>query len=132
MIPGRPRVYAWCVESSGAFFHRFHLYDDKSTSQKDPARGEKFALYIFPSFQIRPDLRAGLNRFVWRRMRMTPILKPIAESFRITNFILELCLADLKETDAKKRVRKGEGPSIAWQVGHMLDHRCKVLGLARR
>ena len=60
---------------------------------------------------------------------MTPILKPIAESFRTTNLILELCMADMKETDAKKRVRNGEGPSIAWQVGHMLDHRCKVLGL---
>jgi uncharacterized damage-inducible protein DinB len=60
---------------------------------------------------------------------MTPILKPIAASFRTTNMILSLALPDLKEQDARKRVRNGEGPSIVWQVGHMLDHRCKVLEL---
>jgi uncharacterized damage-inducible protein DinB len=62
-------------------------------------------------------------------MQMIPILKPILESFRTTNFVLELCLADMKEKDAKTRIRNGEGPSIAWQVGHLLDHRCKVLEL---
>jgi uncharacterized damage-inducible protein DinB len=60
---------------------------------------------------------------------MTPILKPIAASFHTTNFILSLCLGDLKEKDARERARSGEGPSIAWEVGHMLDHRCKILGL---
>jgi len=60
---------------------------------------------------------------------MTPILKPIAASFRTTNFIMSLCLGDLKDQDARARTRRGEGPSIAWQVGHMLDHRCKVMGL---
>jgi uncharacterized damage-inducible protein DinB len=60
---------------------------------------------------------------------MTPILKPIAASFRTTNTVLELCLGDLQDEDAKKRVRNGEGPSIAWQVCHMLDHRCRVLAL---
>src|SRR5438477_1101319 len=60
---------------------------------------------------------------------MTPILKPIAASFRTTNSILELRLGDIDEEDARKRVRNGEGPSIAWEVGHMLDHRCKVLAL---
>jgi uncharacterized damage-inducible protein DinB len=60
---------------------------------------------------------------------MTTILKPIAASLRTTNFILDLCLGDVDERDAKKRVRRGEGPSIAWQVGHMLDHRCKLLDL---
>lgn len=65
---------------------------------------------------------------------MTPLLKPIAESFRTTNFVLDLCLGDMKENDAKKRVRNGEGPSIAWQVGHLLDFRCaalKLLGIAK-
>ena len=60
---------------------------------------------------------------------MTPILKPIAANFRTTNFIMSLCLGDLKEQDARARARNGEGPSIAWEVGHMLDHRCKMLGL---
>ena len=60
---------------------------------------------------------------------MTPILKPIAASFGTTNFILSMCLGDMKEQDARKRVRSDEGPSIAWEVGHMLDHRYKILGL---
>ena len=60
---------------------------------------------------------------------MTPILKPIAANFRTTNFILSMCLGDMNEQDARKRVRSDKGPSIAWEVGHMLDHRCKILGL---
>jgi uncharacterized damage-inducible protein DinB len=60
---------------------------------------------------------------------MTPILKPIATSLRTTNMILSLALPDLKEEDARKRIRNDKGPSIAWEVGHMLDHRYKVLAL---
>jgi uncharacterized damage-inducible protein DinB len=60
---------------------------------------------------------------------MLEVLKPIAASFATTNYVLALCLEQIDDTDARKRVRNGEGPSIAWQVGHMLDHRCKVLGL---
>lgn len=60
---------------------------------------------------------------------MTPVLKPIADSFHTTNHVLELCLGDLKDKDAKERTRGGHGPSIAWQVGHMLDFRCSALRL---
>ncbi len=60
---------------------------------------------------------------------MITILKPIAASFRTTNLILSMCLGDLKEQDARKRVRSDNGPSIAWEVGRMLDYRCNVLGL---
>jgi len=65
---------------------------------------------------------------------MTPLLKPIADSFRTTNFVLELCLGDLNDNDAKHRSRDGDGPSIAWQVGHMLDFRytaLRLIGVAR-
>jgi uncharacterized damage-inducible protein DinB len=58
---------------------------------------------------------------------MLTILKPIAASFGTTNFIVGLCLGQMGDQDAKKRVRNGDGPSIAWEAGHMLDHRCKVL-----
>jgi hypothetical protein len=61
--------------------------------------------------------------------KMLTVLKPIAASFGATNFILGLCLGQMGDKAARKRVRNGEGPSIAWQVGHMLDHRCKMLGL---
>ena len=60
---------------------------------------------------------------------MTLVLKPIADSFRLTNSILGVCLADLKQEDAKKRVRNDTGPSIAWEIGHMLDCRCKIIEL---
>jgi hypothetical protein len=60
---------------------------------------------------------------------MITILKPVAASFGTTNYVLDLCLEQLDEKDAMKRVRNGAGPSIAWEVGHMLDHRCKVLRL---
>jgi uncharacterized damage-inducible protein DinB len=60
---------------------------------------------------------------------MTSLLKPIADSFRTTNVVLELCLGDLNDNDSKHRTRDGEGPSIAWEVGHMLDFRCTALRL---
>jgi len=60
---------------------------------------------------------------------MTPVLKPIADSFHTTNLVLALCLGDLKGDDATKRTRDGDGPSIAWQVGHMLEFRCMALQL---
>lgn len=60
---------------------------------------------------------------------MKPILESVAAILRTTNFILPLCLNDLAEPDARKRVRSGSGPSLAWEVGHMLDFRVKILGL---
>lgn len=58
---------------------------------------------------------------------MTPSLKPIAASLGTTDFVLRLCLAKLKEEDARQRVQHNQGPSIAWAVGHLLDHRTKML-----
>ena len=60
---------------------------------------------------------------------MTPILIPIRASLGTTDGIVPLALSDLREQDARKRVRNGEGPSIAWQVQHMLASRCKILNL---
>lgn len=58
---------------------------------------------------------------------MTTVLKTIAGSLKTTDFVLGLALADLKGQDAWTRVRKGEGPSLAWQIGHMLDSRSMIL-----
>jgi uncharacterized damage-inducible protein DinB len=60
---------------------------------------------------------------------MTPILIPIRASLRTTDGIVPLALSDLAEQDARKRVRDGEGPSIAWQIQHMLVSRYKILNL---
>jgi uncharacterized damage-inducible protein DinB len=76
-----------------------------------------------------PDLFVELNRLRNGGCEMTSVLKPIAESFRSTNFVLGLCLGDMKDGDARKRVRNGTGPSIAWEVGHMLAFRCMALKL---
>ena len=60
---------------------------------------------------------------------MTSVLKPIADSFHTTNFVMALCLEDMQDSDSKERARNGKGPSIAWQVGHILDFRCAALKL---
>jgi hypothetical protein len=60
---------------------------------------------------------------------MTSALQPLAASFHTTNTILEMSLSDLNESAASKRVRNGEGPSIAWEVDHMLEFRREVLSL---
>jgi uncharacterized damage-inducible protein DinB len=60
---------------------------------------------------------------------MTPILIPIRASLGTTDTIVPLALSDLAEQDARKRVRNGEGPSIAWEVVHMLASRYKILNL---
>ena len=49
--------------------------------------------------------------------------------FRTTNNVLMLALADLEDETARRRTRGQSGPSIAWTVGHLLDHRFKVLRL---
>jgi uncharacterized damage-inducible protein DinB len=69
-----------------------------------------------------------------RRIQVTPLLKTVADSFHITNYVLGLCLGDLTDDHARYRTRGGNGPSIAWEVGHMLDFRCtalRLLGVAR-
>ncbi len=49
--------------------------------------------------------------------------------FRTTDQILSLSLADLTDRMARTRIRNDSGASIAWTVGHLLDHRYKVLAL---
>jgi uncharacterized damage-inducible protein DinB len=60
---------------------------------------------------------------------MTPILIPIRASLGTTDMIVPLALSDLKEQDAQKRVRNGDGPSIVWEVAHMLASRHEMLKL---
>jgi hypothetical protein len=48
---------------------------------------------------------------------------------RATNALLPFLLSDVTDEIARKRVRDGGGPSIAWTVGHLLEYRCELLGL---
>ena len=56
-------------------------------------------------------------------------MKTLQSGFRTTHHILSLALADLDDASARRRTRGTDGPSIAWTVGHLLDHRFKVLQL---
>lgn len=52
---------------------------------------------------------------------------PIAASFRFTNPMVRLALGSVTAEQALQRSRGGEGPSIAWHVGHLLHYRCLAL-----
>ena len=56
-------------------------------------------------------------------------MQTLLSIFRTTHNILQLSLADLDERAAQRRTREDSGPSITWTVGHLLDHRFKVLKL---
>lgn len=65
---------------------------------------------------------------------MTPLLESAASVVRTTNMVLLKSLEDLAEPYTTTRVRNGQGPSLAWEVGHLLDFRCRLiqlLGVAR-
>ena len=60
---------------------------------------------------------------------MIPALESAAGSFATANMLIPLVLGDLTDELARRRTRDGEGPSIAWQVGHILDYRCQLVTL---
>ncbi len=62
---------------------------------------------------------------------MSPTLQALAATFDTTNMLIPMVLGDLSDEAARRRTRNGEGPSIAWSVGHMLAYRqmaCAALG----
>jgi uncharacterized damage-inducible protein DinB len=54
-------------------------------------------------------------------------MQSLLSIFRTTNHVVSLSLADLTDEVARRRSRGNEGPSVTWTIGHMLDHRHKVL-----
>lgn len=60
---------------------------------------------------------------------MGNLAKPIAESLKFTDFIMNLVTGDLKNEDAVRRARGAEGASIAWIVGHLCYGRYILLNL---
>ena len=60
---------------------------------------------------------------------MSDTSKTLMGTFVTTDFLVPLVLEDLSEDDARKRSRDGEGPSIAWIVGHLLHYRHFVMNL---
>ena len=60
---------------------------------------------------------------------MIPALESAAGSIATANMLAPLVLGDLTDELARRRTRNGEGPSIAWTVGHILDYRCQLITL---
>ncbi|RMF57086.1 MAG: DinB family protein, partial [Calditrichaeota bacterium] len=60
---------------------------------------------------------------------MNRMIQPIIKHFQFTDFIMNLVLADLKNEDAIKRIRNGEGCSISWIVGHLITYRYRIMKL---
>jgi uncharacterized damage-inducible protein DinB len=61
-----------------------------------------------------------------------PAVEAIQGSFHFTNNLVPLALGDLSDEDSVKRSRQGEGPSVAWTIGHLLHYRyltMKLLGV---
>src|ERR1051325_2658792 len=60
---------------------------------------------------------------------MDPLARPLIALYALSNNILGTAIRDLSDEDAKARSRGGEGPSIAWTIGHLCHHKMKVLEL---
>ena len=60
---------------------------------------------------------------------MIPMLESVAASLGTTNMLMPLVLGDVSDTQSRQRTRDGAGPSIAWEVGHMLAYRCQLIQL---
>lgn len=56
-------------------------------------------------------------------------MHPLLSIFRTMNHLVTLSLGDLTDEQARRRARGVEGPSITWTIGHLLDHRHKLLAL---
>jgi uncharacterized damage-inducible protein DinB len=54
---------------------------------------------------------------------------PLINIFGTTDYLVPLILEDLSDADVRTRAREGDGPSIAWHLGHLLSYRCNGLTL---
>ena len=60
---------------------------------------------------------------------MSDTAKTLMGTFGMTDYLMPLILEDLSDEDARTRSRGGEGPSIAWMVGHLMHYRYYMLDL---
>ena len=60
---------------------------------------------------------------------MDALIQPIIALHQVSNGILATGISDLTEQDARARSRGGDGPSIAWTIGHLCHYKVKVLEL---
>ena len=60
---------------------------------------------------------------------MSDLIKPVIDQFKFDSLILSLATGALKNEDAGHRLRKGEGSSISYLLGHLLSSRYHVLSM---
>jgi uncharacterized damage-inducible protein DinB len=60
---------------------------------------------------------------------MGPMMQALSESLRLSNFTMNLVAKDMKEEDARRRSRDGEGASVAWVVGHLINYRYTMMNV---
>lgn len=60
---------------------------------------------------------------------MTSTAKTLLGTFGMTDRLVPPVLEDLTDDVARRRSRDGEGPSIAWMIGHLLHYRYYMLGV---
>ena len=60
---------------------------------------------------------------------MGNLTKPIAESLKLTDFIMNLVTHDLTNDIATRRARDVDGASIAWVIGHLSHYRYEIMKL---
>jgi uncharacterized damage-inducible protein DinB len=58
-------------------------------------------------------------------MNTTADTRPLIDTLRFNDEILSVSLTDMTDELAYRRLRDG-GPSIAWNIGHMLHHRNQI------
>lgn len=63
---------------------------------------------------------------------MHTLVKPIVGLYALSNTTLATSIRDLSDRDAKVRSRGGDGPSIAWTIGHLCHYKLAALGLIGR
>ena len=55
------------------------------------------------------------------------IAQPFSKGLGFTDFSVDLALTDLTPEDMVARSRGGEGASIAWALGHLMQYRAKLI-----
>jgi uncharacterized damage-inducible protein DinB len=58
---------------------------------------------------------------------MSDLIKPVVDQFKFNSMILSLATGDIKNEAAGHRLRKGEGSSISYLMGHLLSSRYGIL-----
>jgi uncharacterized damage-inducible protein DinB len=60
---------------------------------------------------------------------MTDLIRPLAETKRLSDFFVDLTTRDLSNEQAIRRTRDPDGASISWHLGHLCHARIELMQL---